>query len=80
MGTRKSKRKRLEDDLRDKMTFISECCRLSGVNTIDFVTQCVDAHRKGLPAPSLLPDDPVERDRFFIALNSEIQRRKQRAE
>jgi hypothetical protein len=65
MVTRKSKRKMLEDDLREKTTLISEGCRLRGLNTIDFVAQCVEAHRKGLAPPSLLPDDPIERARFL---------------
>lgn len=63
----KSKRKMVEADLRRKMELISEGCRLRGLNTIDFVAQCVEAHRKGVPAPSLLPDDPLERARFLEA-------------
>ena len=68
MTSRKSKRKRLEDDLREKMTLISEGCRLRGINTIDFVARCIDAHRMGLSSPSLFPDEPIERDRFLKAL------------
>ncbi|MEI7450801.1 MAG: hypothetical protein WCJ75_14380 [Desulfomonile sp.] len=78
MANRKSKGKRLEDDLREKMTLISEGCRLRGINTIDFVARCIDAHRMGLSFPSLFPDDPVERDRFLKALQSAIQESKQR--
>ena len=80
MANRKSKRRRLEDDLREKMTLISEGCRLRGINTIDFVARCVDAHRMGLSSPSLFPDEPVERDRFLKALQSTIQGSKQREE
>jgi hypothetical protein len=68
MMTRKNNRKSVEDDLREKMILISEGCRLRGVNTIDFIAKCIEAHRKGLPAPSLLPEDPVERERMLEAL------------
>ena len=80
MASRKSKGKRLEDDLREKMTLISEGCRLRDINTIDFVARCIDAHRMGLSSPSLFPDEPVERDRFLKALQSAIQVSKQREE
>lgn len=56
---------------------ISEICRLRGINSKNFVATCVDAHRKGLPSPSLLPDDPVELDHVLNALNSGLKERQQ---
>jgi transposase len=39
----------------ERLLTVTQTCRMQGIDPIEFLTQAILAHRKGLPAPSLLP-------------------------